>query len=273
MREMKRFCAFFICFFIAGISMPASSAITIKKAAPVATQESSSSETTTSLVSTVLGLVNSVQQMNAKQKELTAECIPTSQEINFVDETMKEWAKTGSMSAKEVQSRLGRKPCNTSTGYETAVTIAAGTDSDDICYNWFTGSAEDGTIWAGYPKVGKATYCSDGSRTCSDKNKKTVSDIYDIFNLIDFTEADYTATEATMAAKILSKVESCSYAKLNARKRALWGELLTNTVNNIGQPTNTGTIMQQVGAIAGSGSSGLGGLSSLGSIATQFLAN
>lgn len=273
MREMKRFFAFFVCVLFAGVSEPASSAITIKKAAPVATQEASSSATTTSLVSTVLGLVGSVQQMNAKQKELTAECLPTSQEINFVNETMKEWAKTGTMSAKEVEARLGRKRCNTANGYETAVIIAAGTDSEDICYNWFTGNAADGVIWAGYPQVGKATYCSDGSRTCSDKNKKTVSDIYDIFNLIDFSEADYTASEATMAAKILSKVENCSYAKLSSKKRAMWGDLLNTTISNIGQPTNTGTIMEQVGRIAGSGASGLGGLSSLGSIATQFMAN
>ena len=73
-------------------NMPAM-AITITKAASVTPQETSSSSAGSSLIPTVLKLVSGVQQLNAQQKALTAECVPSAQEITFVDNTMKEWAK------------------------------------------------------------------------------------------------------------------------------------------------------------------------------------
>lgn len=97
-----------------------------------------------------------------------------------------------------------------------------------------------------------------------------MSDAYDIFNLIDFGPADYLPGETTMAAKLLNKVEICTSSRLNARKRALWGEFLVNTASGIGQKTNTGSIMQSVQGIAGGG--GAGALNSIGGIASQFLA-
>ena len=269
---MKKSLLFFVCLTICFTGIPGNAAITIKKAEPVATQSSSSASTTASLVPTVLGLIGGIQQMNAKQKELTNECIPSSQEIAFVDSTMKEWAKTGAMSAEEVQRKLGRKPCSVAVGgYKASVIVAAGTDAPDICYDFFSGDGNTGMVWYGYPKVGSATYCVDGALSCADKDKKTVSDIYDLFNLIDFGTSDYTAAEATMAAKLMSKIENCSYSKLSAKKRAMWGEFLTDTISGLGQSTSTGMIMEQVGNIAGGG--GLGALSSLGAIATQVMGN
>lgn len=244
-------------------------AVSIKKAASVAPAETTSaSATTASLVPTVLSLVSGIQQLNAAQKELTAECIPTSQEITFVDTTVKEWAKTGAMTAKEIEKKLDRKPCAGGTGYEAAVRIAAGTEGSNICFDNYVGDSNKDMVWFQYPKVGSATYCSDGSMTCSDKNKKHASDIYDIFNLVDFTEADYTKSEATMAAKLIAKIETCSNAKLSAKKKAMWGEFLTNTISGVGQSTNTGAIMQSVQGITSGG-----GLSSLGAIASQFMDN
>ena len=246
----------------------AAMAVTVKKAAPVATQAAtSSSDATASLLPTVLSLVSNVQQLTQKQKELTAACIPSSAEITFVDNTMKEWAKTGASTADEMAKALKRNKCSTANGgYAVSAQVAAGTDATNICFDYFAGAGNDGMVWAGFPKVGKATYCADGSLSCAEKDKKTVSDIYEIFNLIDFSEADYTPAEATMAAKLIAKIEDCSYAKLSAKKKAVWGEFLTTTIGNVGQPTNTGTIMQSVsGVVKG------GGLSSLGSIATQFI--
>jgi hypothetical protein len=102
----------------------------------------------------------------------------------------------------------------------------------------------------------------------------TVSNAYDLFNKIDFSQADFTQSEVTMAGKLFGKVENCSSSKLSAKKKALWGEFLTNTVSSVGQKTNTGTIMEQVSSITGSvggGGGALGSLGSLGSIATQFM--
>lgn len=244
----------------------ADAAVSVKKAAPVATKESSKTDASASLVGSVLGLVSSVQALNAQQKALTEDCIPTSAEINFVDKTIKEWAMTGAMSADDI--RLGNaKKCDNITGsYRLSAERAETTELDEgICYDTFTDS---GNVWYGYPKVGLAEFCPGGDLTC--KNKKKVSNIYEIFNLVDFEAKDYTPQEATMAGKLMDKIERCSNAKLSAKKRALWDEFLTNTLSNVGQKTNTGNILQQVSAVSNSGG-GLGALSGLGGIATQYL--
>ncbi len=243
-------------------------AVAVKKAAPVATQDSNASSSVSSLVPAVLNLVSGVQQLNKKQKDLTAECMPSTQEINFVNNTVKEWAKTGAASENDFRRMLGRDPCRASTGgYQLAVRQNAGTDAE-ICYERFTGDGNTGMVWENFPRASIAKYCPDGSARCP-KSEKTVSDIYDIFNLIDFAESDYTPAEATMAAKLIAKIEKCSYAKLNAKKRSMWGEFLIDTISTTGAQTNTGTIMQSVGGIAGGDLKG--GMSSLGGLATQLL--
>ncbi len=244
-------------------------AVTIKKAAPVSssTVATSSSGATASLLPTVVGLVGGISALTKQTRALSAECEPTTQEINFVDATVKEWAKTGTSNANDIESymrTLGRRPCDSANGYEVSVRLNAAADGD-ICYNWY-GDEEKENVWYRYPRVGRAIYCPDGTvGTNCPKERQTASDIYEIFNLVDFTVNDYTPTEATMAAKLLDKVEKCSSAKLSAKKRAMWGEFLTDTVSNMGQKTNTGAIMQQVQGLTG------GGLQSLGGIAQQFL--
>lgn len=253
------------------MSVPtAQAAVSVKKASPVATQTTGGTAGVASLVPSVLSLVSGVQQLNAKQKELTAECVPSSAEISFVDGIIKEWAKTGAMGADDVRSSLGRRPCPGGRGYEAAVRMAAGTEMDDICFDNYASDSDVQMVWYQFPKVGNATYCADGSSSCSAKNKRNVSDMYEIFNLVDFSTADYTKKEAEVAAKIISKIETCSNAKLSAKKREMWGEFIVNTVGTVGKPTSTDTIMQSVSGVVGSGG-GLGGLSSLGAIASQFL--
>ena len=244
-------------------------AVAIKKAAPVATQAASTTSNTGSLVPTVLSLVSNVQQLSSKQNDMMTECVPSSAEITFVDNIVKEWAKTGTMSAQDVQKKLKRKPCSGGSGYAFDVKYNAATGLDDVCYDTFVGYGNDGMVWYGFPKVGKVEYCDDGSESC--KNKKTASDIYEIFDLVDFGYADYTKAEATMAAKLIAKVDECTDKELSKKKRAMWGEFLTTTLGSVGQKTNTGTIMDTVGSITKSGTNVSGGLSSLGSVATQFL--
>jgi len=245
----------------------ADAAVAVKKAAPVATKESSKTDASASLVGSVLNLVSGVQALNAKQKELTEDCIPTSAEINFVDKTIKEWAMTGAASKSDI--KLSGKPCDNFSGnYALNAERAEATESTDVCYDTFTGSGNENMVWYGFPKVGKATFCPGGELTC--KNKKTVSNIYEIFNLVDFTVQDYTAQEATMAAKLIDKIERCSDAKLSAKKRALWQDFLTSTLSGVGQKTNTANILQQVTSVTNSGG-GLGALGGLGGIVTQTL--
>lgn len=254
------------------VAMPAMAAVSIKKAAPVATKQASAMDGAGSLVGTVLTLASGVKDLNKQVNELTAECQPNSAEINFVNETVKEWAKTGAASATDVQRMLQRKPCDVSSGvggYQTSVEIAAMMDTGDICYDSFRGTGNDGMVWAGFPRVGLASYCEDGSRSCG-KKQKSASDIYEIFNLVDFTEADYTKSEATMAGKLIAKIEKCSGAKLSQRKKMLWGNFLTESIGNLGQKTNTASIMDTVSGVVGGGA-GLGGLQSIGSFITSSM--
>ena len=259
-------------FFAATVSImvapAARGAVAVKKAAPVEAQSASGTSGAASLLPAVMNLVSNVQQLNAKQKALTAECVPSNAEINFVNNTMKEWAKTGAMSADDVVRQLHRTPCSGGRGYEMAVRQYAGTDMmDSICFDNFATDSDKDMVWYKFPIVGNASYCADGSYSgCAAKDKKQVSDIYEIFNLIEFSEADYTRQEATMAAKLIAKIENCSSAKLSAKKKALWGEFITDTLGSVGQPTNTGAIMQAVGGISGGGS-----MSSIGSLAGQLL--
>ncbi len=255
-------------FIVGALGGVADAAVAVKKAAPVATKEASKTDATASLVGSVLNLVSGVQALNAKQKELTEDCIPKSAEISFVDKTMKQWAMTGASSAAEIRHKLSGIPCDNFSGsYALSAERAEATESTDVCYDTFTGSGNENMVWYGFPKVGTATFCPGGELTC--KNKKTVSNIYEIFNLIDFSAEDYTAQEATLAAKLIDKIERCSNAKLSAKKRALWGEFLTSTLSGVGQKTNTANILQQVTSVTNSGG-GLGALGNLGGV-VQYL--
>lgn len=274
---MKKFFAFLLAFVQLGVITPVFAAITVKKSAPVEVKETDSLSSVSSLLPSVIGMIGTVQQLKAQEKELTEECLPSSQDVTFVNNMIKEWAASGSssLSKKEVWDKLGRKSCvDFGSSYASSVSLM-GEDKDAIiCFDSFSDTADKNTIWEGYPKAAIASYCSDGSLSCSGSKKKQVTNLYDLFNLIDFETRDYTADEAARASAILSKVENCSYAKLSAKKKAMWGNMLNTTISTLGQPTNTGSIMEQVSGIVGNmgGSSGLGGtLNSLGGIATQFL--
>jgi hypothetical protein len=274
---MNRSFRFFIAMLCFAPLFSAGAAVQVKKAAPVAAKPSAGTESAASLVPTVLGLVSNVMEMNAKQKALTEECIPSSAEINFVNNTIKEWAKTGQTTAAEMGRGLG-SPCGLNVsdgGYAADVLSSAGAAGSVPCYDTFVGAGNRDMVWENFPKASKGTYCKSGGSTppCLNKNDLvTVSNAYDLFNRIDFSQADYTQGEVTMAGKLLSKVEDCSSSKLSAKKRALWAEFLFNTAGSLGQKTNTGTIMEQVGGIVNSNGGGaLGSLGSLGAIATQFM--
>ena len=253
-------------------------AVTIKKAAPVAKQEVSAQNVGGNLLPTVVGLVTSVQALNQQQKELTAECIPSSAEINFVNKIIKEWAKTGAANADEVEGRLKMQPCDESSGgYEASVRIAADTNETDmICYDWFGSAADEDTVWYGFPKAVSTYYCSNGTISgCAEKYRKQVSNIYDVFNLVDFTDVDYMPSdEAKLATALMAKIEKCSYAKISARKKALWGDFVTTTIGSLGQKTNSASVIDIVSGMSGSlGSGGMQSLGGLTDIAGKLLAN
>lgn len=268
---MKKSLFIFTVSLVCVVTNVALAAVAIKKAAPVATQESSASSTAAGLVPSVLSLVSDVQNLNAKQRELDTECTPSSAEIEFVNNTIKEWAKTGAATADEIERRLNRQRCPGGSGFDASVRYSAGTDMNNICYDNFDSASDKNMVWHYFPKASKTTYCPDGSPTCGKNEQKTVSNIYEIFDLVDFGVGDYNRQEATMAAKLVDKSDRCSSVKINKKKKQMWGEFLTTAMGNVGQKNSTTQIMQTVGDITKNGASLNGGISSLGAIATQFM--
>ena len=239
-------------------------AVVVKKAAPVATKKADVVESTTSLLPTVIGLVSNVKALNAQQQQLSADCAPTSDEINTVNDLVKEWAKLGETTAAAAVSGLGDLDCT--DGFQTFITDA---DSDEMCYETFKTDLDKDTVWAGFPKVSSAQKCPDGSS----KNCKTVSNIYDIFGKIPFSDDDYTKSEAKKIAALKEKAQKCAPAKLAAAKRELYGGFLTQTLSSVGQTTGaagTSSVLQAVSSMGGSGDI-KSMLPSLGSMAMQTL--
>ena len=242
---MKKVLFIFVAF-VCTLTTVSQAAVNIKKAAPVAAKKTEAVESATSLLPTVIGLVTSVKALSAQQQQLSADCAPTSDEITTVNELVKEWAKLGESTKDSAVSGLGYL-CNGS--YSEHLRID---DSDEMCYENFHSSADEGTVWYGFPKVSSGQKCQDGnSSKCS-----TVSNIYDIFGRIPFNEDDYTKSEAKKVAKLKEKAERCAPAKLAAAKRELYGSFLTQALGTVGQSTGaagTSSVLEMVSSLGGSG--------------------
>lgn len=248
----------------------------VKKAAPVATKQADKLESATSLLPTVIGLVGNLQTLNAQQQQLSSECAPTSDEINTVNNLVKEWAKLGTTTADNAVSGLGY-PCSGNLEDNTGSSLYENYMVDNIsekraeCYESFTDKkADKDTLWYKFPKASRATICDD---VVSKKNCKNVSNIYDVFEKIPFSEEDYTIAEAGKISKLLEKMNKCAPGKLNAAKRELYGNFLTQTLGTVGQSTGaagTSAVLEAVSGLGGSGNLN-SMLPSLGQMATQVL--
>jgi len=274
---MKKFFAFFMAL---GVCVTGFSAMAFdaqnntqrKKAASVKQQEKSGMETITtgSLLPGVIGLVSNVSALNKQQKELAAECVPNATEINWVNNMVKEYAKSGGTSAEKMLAAVkgGGEKCGPNDSYAESlkVTVAAKLEP---CTKTFEEAGDQNMIWQGYPKAEYGYYCADGMLTCATSKQKQMTNMYKIFGAIDFTVADYSADEATMYGKIMEKAEKCSPENISKRNKEAYTSFITTTIaNGSGTSANTGSIMQAVGGL---GSGGLSGLGSLAPTVTQFL--
>ena len=241
----------------------------VKKAAPVATKQTDKMESVTSLLPTVIGLVGSVQSLNKQQQQLSADCAPTSDELNTVNDLVKEWAKLGSVSAETAVSGLGDGPCTNEEGKTAYETRMQEMDADESCYDIFNSSSDKNMIWYKFPKASKAKKCDVVNDTkCTDY----VSNIYDVYAKISFSDEDLTKSELSKIAKLREKAERCAPGKINAAKRELYGGFLTQTLNSVGQSTGasgTSSVLETVSSMGGSGNV-QSMLPSLGSMAGQL---
>ena len=246
-----------------------------KKADSVAKREASTSTTATgaSLLPTAMNLVGSVMQLNQQQKALAAECEPTTGELNFVNNLIKEWAIAGG--ANPFVSSTGIRVCGANESYADSVRysgVGVTVDSSAICWDSFREAEAHNAIWAGYPKAAIAEYCADGTDNisgCGRNNRKKVTNMWTLFEMINFENKDYTRGEATQAAALLQKAANCSGTKLSAKRLETFGNFITGTISNVGQPTNTGSIMNAVSSIVGQ--KGIGNIGGIATVAAQFL--
>ena len=238
----------------------------VKKAAPVATKQTDKLESATSLLPTVISLVANAKDLSAKQQQLSADCAPSSTEIEAVNDLVKEWAKTGTVTASSAASGLGVK-CG-SGGYKWQ--MAYGDDNED-CYDVFDSKDDAKAVWYNFPKVSSASRCDpDGNN----KNCKTISNIYDIFSKIPFdVDEDYTNGEVKKLTKLKEKMERCSDGRLKAAKTELYGNFVTQALGSVGQTTGaagTASVMEAVTSLGGSGNI-QSMLPSLGQMATKII--
>jgi hypothetical protein len=217
--------------------MPAQAAMTIKKAESVAPAAKSAEDTLTgnSLVPTALSLITGVMALNQQMKDLTGDCIPTDAEVNFVSNIMKEYAKVGATDQKSITAGLKREPCD-GESFKDRMQSAAMTSGIQPCFATFNQDSDKGMIWQDYPRASKASICKkNGGFNCLSKDEQIVSDVYDVFALVGFGPADYLPSEATLAAKMMEKIERCSNVKLAAKKRELWGNFMFSAAGGLGK--------------------------------------
>jgi len=251
----------------------ASATVAIRRAEPVQAQRQEAGglmQQGASLVPAAIGLVAGVMQMNQQMRALDGDCIPTTAEITFVNDMIREQARAGKDFSNFWGS--GRHPCGsgfggdggvgrvagTETNYRTAAELAMGTELS-ACFDVWAGAADRGMIWYGAPRTSMERVCRRGTGpNCGPNDLVTVSNIYEIFLLVDFGPADYLPREAAIAARLLEKNDRCSPVRLNARKRELWGGFLVQTAGGLGQRQDAGNVMEMVGNIMQQGGGNTG---------------
>ena len=266
---MKKILSVFIALaFVAPIV--ALGAVSVKKSSSVKKNTESSVDSATSLLPTVVGLVGNIKNLNAQQQQLVADCVPTSDEIRVVNDLVKEWAKIGDTDASGAIVGLG-DPCNstlstTSSDEGSYARFMEVADNNEVCFERLVGSSNNEMIWFGYPRASSAKICDP----VTNKDCKTVSNIYEIFDKIPFSTQDYTKGEAAKVAKLVEKSQKCAPSKINAAKRELWGGFLTQTLSGVGKTSGasgTDAVIQAVSSAGGGGLQSM--LPSLGQMATQ----
>lgn len=263
---MKKFSMFFA---VVGCMLPmlADAAIAVKKGSSVSKKEETKVESATSLLPTVLNVVQGVKTLRSQTQTLNSQCKPSSEDIRIVNELVKEWAKSGDATADSAVYGLGDTKCSTG-GYTGFMQTA---DKGQSCYEVFESTSDKGRVWENFPKATVAEVCSAGGNS-KKKDCHSVSNIYTIFDKIPFSDADYTKSEAQQVAKLRKKSEECAPSKVLAAKAGLVTDLVQGTISNVGKSSNvsgTEAVLQMVSGLDGSGIQSM--LPMLQTVGTQMM--
>ena len=234
--------------------MLAVGAVSVKKASSVTKKTAEPVETATSLLPTVVGLVGGVKNLQNQTKDLTADCTPSSDDIQTVNNLVKEWAKIDDTDA--ARATYGISVCNDSDksyGYEDFLRNSA--DKGQECYELFAASGDSGKIWENFPKASKGQICSETGN--KKKNKcETVTNLYTVLDKIPFSEADLTKSEVSKIANLKQKAEHCAPAKVALAKAGLVSNFVMDALGTVGQKSGasgTAGILEAVSSMGGNG--------------------
>lgn len=275
MKRFFLFCGAICAVFCATDALSAAKVLMPKKADAVAKRDAATttSDATASLLPTVAGLVGTAVTLSQQQKALVAECEPSSQDVEFVNKMVKEWANAGAANPMRSKTMPQCGVDGNPKSYQISVTYAlegSAIDNNRVCWDVYTDAEARGAVWAGFPKAAIADYCKDGTTTCNKNNKEKYTNLWDIWGMITFNDSDYTKSEASKAEALNEKAKKCSPTKLAQRRMEQFGGFVQNTIGNMGQTTNTGSVMETVSGIVGQ--TGIGGtLGGLAPVVGQFL--
>ncbi len=255
---MRKINTFFLVILVCGLCSGAFAAITNftpKKASSVAVNKEATTKTSigNSLLPMAMNLMATVSEFKNTQQQLTAECEPSSSEINFVNEMIKEWAIAGGQNPFET-GRMNK--CTGVDSYESTVrnNVSSLDDASLICYDSFPTTSNSSAIWDGYPKAAVVEYCTTGDSlsSCNSNNRKKITNLWTLFDMVeaDFSrDSDYTKSESKQRSSLKEKADKCSPKKIAAKRMETMSGLVKNTINSVGQPTNSVSAMEAVGTM------------------------
>lgn len=235
---------------------------TIKKASSVQEkqQDKMDAVTGTNLAGMAIGLFAGIQALKNEEKAMSQSCAPSIADRDYVNKMMREYAKTGQKTSKEMLAALGAQASDGWCSYKEYVRTGQG----EKCFDLMVGSDDDGRIWYGYPSATEGFQeCPPDKPNC--KDKKYYSNVYEIYAVMNWTDADLLPDELSTHSKLMAKAEECAPEVIARKNRERAGNLITGTLGSIGQKQNTAGTMEAVGGLMqGMGTNGLGGLGTVG---------
>ena len=230
-------------------------------------QEKMDAATGTNLIGTAMGLWSGYQALKQQDMALTEKCAPTTAEAAHVNKMVEEYAKTGQMSADKMFETLKVGKCGTGEKFITRV----GVEGLNACY---AVRDDKDKIWSGYPKAESDSKCPDAKPGCG-KDVKYYSNIYEIYNLMGWTDKDMLPDELSAHSKLMAKAEECDPRVMQRKRQEMTGGFITGTIGSIGQKQNTGGTMGVVSTLTQTMSQGGGGANSaiggIGALAPSLL--
>jgi len=220
----------------------------------------------TNLAATAMGLFAGYQALKQQDLALTEKCAPTDSEAAYVNKMVEEYAKTGQMSGDKMFDALKVEKCGSKDDFIARV----GVEGLKACY---PKRADAGKIWNEYPEAISRSKCPDSSPGC--KDKKYYSNIYEIYNLMGWTDKDMLPDELSAHSKLMAKAEECDPRVMQRKRQEMTGGFITGTIGSIGQKQNTGGTMGVVSTLTQTMSQGGGGANSaiggIGALAPSLL--